>query len=50
MFFNGSIPFFMDVAFDHETFPPPSFASNKGKVFIVVDVSVITLLLGLLHH
>jgi hypothetical protein len=30
----------MDVTFDPETFPPLSFASNKGKVYIVVDVNV----------
>lgn len=50
MLFNNSIPFSMDIAFDHETFPPPSFASNKGKVSIVADVNVVILLLGLLHH
>jgi hypothetical protein len=46
MFFNGSILFSMDVAFDHEIFPPPLFVSNKGKVYINVDVSVVILLLG----
>ncbi len=50
MLFNGSIPFAMDVAFDHETFPPSSFASSNAKVFIVANVSVVILLLGLLHH
>jgi hypothetical protein len=50
MFFNDSIPFSMDVVFHHEKFPPPSFASNKGKVSIVADVSVVILLLGLLHY
>jgi hypothetical protein len=45
MLFNNSIPLFMDATFDLETSSPPplSFTSNKGKVYIVVNVSVITI-------
>jgi hypothetical protein len=50
MLFNGSIPFSMDVAFDHEIFPHSSFVSNKGKVSIVANIIVVILLLGLLLH
>jgi hypothetical protein len=42
MLFSNLIPLFMDATFDPKTFSPPLFfTSNKGKVYIVVNVSVI---------